>query len=56
AAFCRVVALGQAKLADAREIGNADHAKKLTADAQKLVKTAEDLEHAAKAWRLGELD
>ncbi|MGN6405895.1 hypothetical protein [Sinomonas sp.] len=56
AAFCRVVALGQAKLADSAEWGNAQHATKLTRNAHQLVKTAEDLEASAKAWRRGQLD
>ena len=56
AAFCRVVALGQATLADGAEHGNEAHASKLTRNSHQLVKTAEDLEHAANAWRLGELD
>ncbi|MCZ2401988.1 hypothetical protein IV498_01995 [Paenarthrobacter sp. Z7-10] len=56
AAFCRVVALGQSRVADDREPANGDHAGKLTRNAHQLVKTAEDLESAAAAWRLGELD
>ncbi|GAP58828.1 hypothetical protein AHiyo1_19780 [Arthrobacter sp. Hiyo1] len=56
AAFCRVVALGQATLADSAEHSNEGHASKLTRNSHQLVKTAEDLEHAANAWRLGELD
>jgi hypothetical protein len=56
AAFCRVVALGQATIADGAEHGNEAHASKLTRNSHQLVKTAEDLEHAANAWRLGELD
>lgn len=56
AAFCRVVALGQATLADGAEHGNEGRASKLTRNSHLLVKTAEDLEHAANAWRLGELD
>ncbi|AJT42387.1 hypothetical protein [Psychromicrobium lacuslunae] len=56
AAFCRVVALGQTEVADQREASNEEHASKLTLSAQRLVKTAEDLEHAASAWRRGELD
>ncbi len=56
AAFCRVVALGQATLADGAEHANEAHASKLTRNSHQLVKTAEDLEHAANAWRLGELD
>ena len=56
AAFCRVVALGQATIADGAEHSNEAHASKLTRSSHQLVKTAEDLEHAANAWRLGELD
>ncbi|MBQ1443353.1 MAG: hypothetical protein IIZ13_05810 [Renibacterium sp.] len=56
AAFCRVIALGQSRVADDREFSNEEHASKLTHSAQRLVKTAEDLEHAAGAWRRGELD
>lgn len=56
AAFCRVVALGQAKLADDREHANEEHAAKMTRNSHLLVKTAEDLESAAAAWRNGELD
>jgi hypothetical protein len=56
AAFCRVVALGQATIADSAEHASESHASKLTRSSHQLVKTAEDLEHAANAWRLGELD
>ena len=56
AAFCRVVALGQATIADGAEHASEAHASKLTRNSHQLVKTAEDLEHAANAWRLGELD
>ena len=56
AAFCRVVALGQANHADAAEPSNEVHASKLTRNSQQLIRTAEDLEHAAAAWRIGELD
>ncbi|WP_285727010.1 hypothetical protein [Psychromicrobium xiongbiense] len=56
AAFCRVVALGQTRVADQREHSNQAHASKLTHSAQRLVKTAEDLEYSAEAWRRGELD
>ena len=56
AAFCRVVALGQVTLADGAEHANEAHASRLTRNSHQLVKTAEDLEHAANAWRLGELD
>jgi hypothetical protein len=56
AAFCRVVALGQTHHADGTDHSNNAHAAKLTRNAQRLVKTAEDLEHAAASWRRGELD
>ena len=56
AAFCRIVALGQAHHADDAESGSADKATQLTRNARQLVKTAEDLEHSAAAWRRGELD
>lgn len=56
AAFCRVVALGQTNHAEAAETGNGAHASRLTKNSQQLIKTAEDLEHAAASWRRGELD
>lgn len=56
AAFCRVVALGQTNHADAADVANGAHASKLTRSSHQLVKTAEDLEHAAASWRRGELD
>ncbi|MFQ4147946.1 hypothetical protein AAGW05_04505 [Arthrobacter sp. LAPM80] len=56
AAFCRVVALGQATLAAEREAAHFEHSAALTKKAHQLVRTAEDLEGAAKAWRKGELD
>ncbi|WP_125611825.1 hypothetical protein [Specibacter cremeus] len=56
AAFCRVVALGQATIADEREKSNGEHATALTRKAHQLVRTAEDLEGCAAAWRKGELD
>ncbi|ASN50726.1 hypothetical protein [Sinomonas sp. R1AF57] len=56
AAFCRVVALGQATIADSAEWASTQHASKLTKSAHQLVKTAEDLEASANAWRRGQLD
>ncbi|KRF09134.1 hypothetical protein ASH00_05635 [Arthrobacter sp. Soil782] len=56
AAFCRVVALGQTNHADDADTSNGAHATKLTRSSHQLVKTAEDLEHAAASWRRGELD
>lgn len=56
AAFCRVVALGQATLAEERKAAHPEHSAMLTKKAHQLVRTAEDLEGAAKSWRNGELD
>lgn len=56
AAFCRVLALGQANHADAAEHSGETNATFLTRNSHQLIKTAEDLEHAAAAWRRGELD
>lgn len=56
AAFCRVVALGQATIAEERTDAHPEHSAMLTKKAHQLVRTAEDLEGAAKSWRNGELD
>ncbi|GAA4662214.1 hypothetical protein [Arthrobacter cryoconiti] len=56
AAFCRVVALGQASVAQDRMVAHPEHASELNNKAHKLVRTAEDLEGAAVSWRNGELD
>lgn len=56
AAFCRVIALGQATLAEERKAAHAEHSAVLRKKAHQLVRTAEDLEGAAKSWRKGELD
>ncbi|WP_434616999.1 hypothetical protein [Arthrobacter sp. A5] len=56
AAFCRVVALGQSRVADERERADGAHGDRLTRNAAQLIKTAEDLEHAAASWRRNELD
>lgn len=56
AAFCSVVALGQALFADDREVASPEHASKLTHSAQRLARTAEELHFCARAWRIGELD
>ncbi|WP_372699055.1 hypothetical protein [Arthrobacter sp. JSM 101049] len=55
AAFCRVIALGQAEHADASDVSNGDRASRMTRNAGLLVRTAEDLEASARAWRRGEL-
>lgn len=56
AAYCRVIALGQAEQADAAELSHPERATLMTTRAQALVKTAEDLEASAASWRRGELD
>ncbi|OMH32389.1 hypothetical protein [Tersicoccus sp. Bi-70] len=56
AAFCRVVALGQANFADDAETSKPDYATELTRRSHRLIKTAEDLEASAEAWRRGHLD
>lgn len=56
AAYCRVIALGQAEQADAAELSHPDRATLMTSRAHALLKTAEDLEAAAASWRRGELD
>ncbi|WP_199424393.1 hypothetical protein [Actinotalea solisilvae] len=56
AAFCRVLATGAAL--DADDVGEHDHAlaHRMTRGASGLVRTAEELEHAAALWRTGVLD
>lgn len=56
AAYCRIVALGQAEQADATELSHEQRASVMTRRAQSLIKTAEDLEASAILWRRGELD
>lgn len=56
AAYCRVIALGQAEQADAAELSHEPRASIMTRRAQSLIKTAEDLEASAILWRRGELD
>lgn len=56
AAFCRVIALGQATLAEERVAAHPEHSATLSKKAHQLLRTAEDLEGAAKSWRKGELD
>ncbi len=56
AAYCRVIALGQAGQADDAEFAHPERATLMTSRAHSLLKTAEDLEYAAASWRRGELD
>lgn len=56
AAFCRVVAIGQTHHADAAEVTSAQRAADFTKNSARLIKTAEQLEAAARLWRRGELD
>lgn len=54
-AFCRVIARGQALWADSGRGGD-DDPNRLTAKANQLVRTAEELESSARAYRAGTLD
>ncbi len=56
AAFCRVIARGQALWAGRHEQVSPDDARRLTARADQLLRTAEDLEGSARAFRAGTLD
>lgn len=56
AAFCRVLAVGAAFDADYVDVVDAGHAARLTRGAASLVRTAEELEHAASLWRVRRLD
>ncbi len=56
AAFCRVLATGAAFDADYLEGSDSDAAARLTRGASSLVRTAEELEHAAALWRTDRLD
>lgn len=56
ASFCRVLAAGAAFDADAREDLDEEWARRLTRGAASLLRTAEDLEHAAALWRGGQLE
>lgn len=55
AAFCRVIARGQALWADTRR-PHPDDAQRMTQKAGQLVTTAEELESSARAHRAGTLD
>lgn len=56
AAFCRVLATGAAFDADHLETTDSDAANRLTRGASSLVRTAEELEHAASLWRAERLE
>lgn len=51
AAFCRVVSLGEANHADAADLGDAVRGSALSQAAQRLNRTADELDAAAVAWR-----
>lgn len=55
-AFCRVLATGAAFDADHLDLSDTDAAGRLTRSASSLVRTAEELEHAAALWRSGQLE
>ena len=56
AAFCRVLAVGAAFDADYVDAIDGGHALQMTRGAASLVRTAEELEHAANLWRAHRLD
>jgi hypothetical protein len=56
AAFCRVLATGAAFDADHLDLSDTDAAGRLTRSASSLVRTAEELEHAAALWRSDQLE
>lgn len=56
AAFCRVLAVGAAFDADYADVVDEGRAARLTRGAASLVRTAEELEHAASLWRARRLD
>ena len=56
AAFCRILAVGAAFDADYVDVVDAGQATQLTRGAASLVRTAEELEHAANLWRAHRLD
>lgn len=56
AAFCRVLGTGAAFDADHLDLAADDSSARLTRSAGSLVRTAEELEHAAGLWRAGALE
>lgn len=56
ASFCRILATGATFDADAREAADPAGATRTTRGASDLVRTAEELEHAAAQWRAGTLE
>ncbi|GGC04180.1 hypothetical protein [Cellulomonas carbonis] len=56
AAFCRVLSTGSALDADLVDDRDGDLARRITHGASGLVRTAEELEDAARLWRTGVLD
>jgi len=55
-AFCRVLAAGAAFDADHLDVVDPSGATRLTLGASSLVRTAEELEHAAQLWRADRLE
>lgn len=56
ASYCRVMALGAADLADARDAHDDDHAAQLTTRALRYSTMAHELHAGARRWRDGTLD
>jgi len=55
ASYCRIMALGAADLADARDVHDDEHAAQLTTRALRYSKIAEELHAGARRWRDGTL-
>lgn len=55
-AYCRVLAVGAAVLADSRELDSAVHAQQLTMRGARYLEIGEELLRAAKLWRFNRLD
>lgn len=56
AAYCRVTSLGQAHHAESADTSQPDLARQLVLRSHRLLRTAEELDSAAAAWRAGTLD
>ncbi|MDS2174146.1 hypothetical protein Q7C18_15690 [Nesterenkonia sp. CL21] len=56
ASFCRVIARGEALWADNHEGTSQEVARRMTTRADQLIRTAEELETSARAYRAGTLD
>ena len=55
-AYCRLISLGAAQLADQRETDSEEHARALTTKSLRYQELAADFRAAAALWRAGKLD